>query len=565
MSKLILILIVEIILLLLILIIINVKTRTSDFIIKTDDVPSGNKSISETYTWPCNICITADGKSKPYFSYNLSDNRCIKNNTSSYIESNIDSIQNYNIDPSTTQYESCYNDYNSMYSTLLGQFIRIYRIDGIPIKIKQIDIKDKYGNSLISNNSYIHVNPFGGYYGNTLITGNDLFTTGSPNAYVQIDLGNKYDISTITITHSSTQDSASLYDGYLVVFNTLDLEIASIVFIYKFNTYEVKRTIYIQHYLNNGIDSNLKVPISLIETFNFDTATGACTNCKRYDGKLLKNYKYLLSDYRCYKPNDYIDQSLLINSISGNIDPSINFKSCSNAINTFILQLPITDNLILWLDASDNSTIFEDYAETKLSINLGTVNVWKDKGPLKNHLKSLSGVKPILKTNDINNNNVVYLNNSFLSYTTPKLLVGYTSVSYMAVIKTISNINNSDIFGGVLDAYHTHAMWEGNKGMYLTFGYSSRQHLGTSSAVVGIPFIWEAVADANAKLTTVYFNGIQKDQRAYGSAFLYMSFGIGAEIFGYTGIIAEVIAYNKALSTTERSILRNHLKNKWKI
>lgn len=233
-----------------------------------------------------------------------------------------------------------------------------------------------------------------------------------------------------------------------------------------------------------------------------------------------------------------------------------------------LVDLPITSGLILQLDAADTCTLFTDSSCTK-NVKNGNDNVfcWKDKSGNNNNAKASPSIanKPIFLSNDINQRAVINLPNSGMDYDNPAFLSSSSSASFVVVIKRTSGTNNGNFLDTLFSAW---PHWYTGGGLYQAFGYSSRQYLGVNPSSLNVPIIHSTVADSTSGLTTVYFNGSQFDQRAFGGAFLNGSYSIGAaQRAGYyfEGSLAEILVYNKALTLSERKQIECYMGSKWGI
>jgi len=120
------------------------------------------KPISEVYSYPVCItggCITSSSKLKPQFDYNISNNRCIHNNSQDYniSKSDLDNWISYTVGPNVN-FTSCQPNTNTVYPYVNGRYIRLLRLDNTPMKLKHISVYNINGEN-ISLNKTIFVNP----------------------------------------------------------------------------------------------------------------------------------------------------------------------------------------------------------------------------------------------------------------------------------------------------------------------------------------------------------------------------------------------------------------------
>jgi hypothetical protein len=320
------------------------------FVIKANDLnPGTNISLGESVIYPtCKTigCISNASKLKPRFMYNVSNDRCLYNNTNSYIDStSLDGIITYSIDPSTTNLTSCSSNQNTMYSSITGRFIRITNNNQNPIKISHISVHNKDSTS-VSSQKFIFVDPI--YKDptsgaimypsivldslmdiNGVITDSAATTFQSSNGpgYLQIDLGNSSPIGYIQIAHNNTTDAATLVDASLTIYNLDSTDIlkenAIPVFSTKISGNITNRIIYVT---NNYMGSNN--PVQLYKTFNYPS----CIGCYDEGNNLYNNYNYTSVDGRCFKVVGNTVKTTDLNSAI-NKDPTLTlnnyFASCS--------------------------------------------------------------------------------------------------------------------------------------------------------------------------------------------------------------------------------------------
>lgn len=351
------------IIILLLFILIN-KQKDSFSVIVNDQTPGGNINVGERYQYPACTgygCLSSmSGMLKPYFMYDISDDRCANNPLTSYVSpSGLNTIINYQADPNTTVHTSCTGTFNTLYSTINGRYIRITRISGSSgFKINTIAIHTRqytslplasfvYTNTAVTDStgkiqypSILTPGQSGNVPGTSIYKTADLTTN-----YIILDLGANYDIGFIDIidfgyTTQYSVDGATL--EILNDFNTTDLnsEVARVVY-YKIidestaiKATDLSKAIYYSgfpiitgpyiggtygtNFINRRIMMN-RVPIpatvtglpgytgvvkSIIDTYPNFPCTGCLTDyaCTGASGCLIKNYKYnIAGDGRCFK------------------------------------------------------------------------------------------------------------------------------------------------------------------------------------------------------------------------------------------------------------------------
>lgn len=269
-------------------------------------------NLEEIFTYPdCNGCLSVTNQIKPFFKYNISDSRCVKNTTPSFINKNIlDDIISYNSDYSALSgLTGCVLDYNSIYSSVLGRYVVIVS-DNI-IETSEISVYSKYKSKLNTASTYTYNN------GKKII----------------IDLMDVYDIGYIYIKHNTVEAASTLNNANVYVFgiDVIDVDTRNKLFSYKIpSTSLLEKTIYTQAFIRKNDSSTGYVTDSII------WGISGCTGCVHND-RLFMNFKYNVEDGRCFRPKDYtITKSNLIDVIDyKNLNTMNNyFTSCSNETDT---------------------------------------------------------------------------------------------------------------------------------------------------------------------------------------------------------------------------------------
>ena len=337
-----------IIILIIVILYKNFDTNKSHFIIKTDTIIGQNKNIEETYNYPsCIGCITYDNKLKPNFKYNISDNRCVKNNSNDYInESYLQDILNYNNDKPINTLTSCDDNYNSLYSDVPGKYIILMRNDEIKMRFKHISVHQRNKNlNPLSLNSIIFASNIEKNENNEYIypesvlnsTGNITFQNG----YTYKD--NKYDnrivitlpedslIGYVNIIHENDSDAKTLEGAYLIIAKSLtnDNENGELTFYTQIKDSIVNRIIYTYNFINQ-LPSDLSSKISVINNWNLP-----CDNCLSVNNFLFKYHNYYKGNI-CYTP--------IKNDINIPLDGKYNslyFNICTSKDNLYLF---ITNN-----------------------------------------------------------------------------------------------------------------------------------------------------------------------------------------------------------------------------
>jgi len=263
-------------LVIILLLILFFYKKTETFVVNTDSINSNTlKPTGEVYTYPCIGCLTNNNKLKPGFSYNITDDRCIKNSSAGYIDSNdeILNLQNYNSLPNVN-FNSCSTNYNSLYSGINGQYILLYRNDYIKMKFSHISVHERdTTKDPLSLNATIYSTFLEKVNGNyiypeiVLNSSTDLitFTSGAKQNNVPsvtvITLPSSVNIGYIDIRHSNSSDATTLNGAILSILNNTgtqtDPSNAVVVFQTTITTNEVNRIIYTYNHLNTPLPVSL--------------------------------------------------------------------------------------------------------------------------------------------------------------------------------------------------------------------------------------------------------------------------------------------------------------------
>jgi hypothetical protein len=232
-------------------------------------------------------------------------------------------------------------------------------------------------------------------------------------------------------------------------------------------------------------------------------------------------------------------------------------------------------NCLLWLDGNDTST---------LSLSSNIVSSWSSKGTssltaLSQQLSNLpaSNFSPLYTAGAVNGLGAIYFDgsNDYMyvgSLSALANIPGYTSFIVLSPIY----LNATQVFCGLQASF--------SSGTYdfftyylsldtLRTGFDGGGNGATSytSRNDGQKIIISTVRSAGTANTFVNGYQIQTNGSVNANTDAGISIlGIGANTYlsgtqPYKGYICEIIIYNRALTTTERSQVQNYLSNKWRI
>lgn len=234
----------------------------------------------------------------------------------------------------------------------------------------------------------------------------------------------------------------------------------------------------------------------------------------------------------------------------------------SASLSSSDASLPVTDSLILWLDATDASTITKDVSER--------VSQWDDKSSEGNDVTqgttieqpaftaSAIGGKPALR----------FAGNDFLvsaAYNSGTISQPNTA---FVVINTVSASSNDKLFDGI-DGSNRHVIQVIGSGdpddMHLFAGIvistgGGATPLDTDLVISGI---------FNGASSELFVNGTSEASGNAGSQSM-AGIVVGSAfsqtgVDSYDGYIGELLMYDKLLSTSERQAVESYLTTKWNI
>ena len=247
-------------------------------------------------------------------------------------------------------------------------------------------------------------------------------------------------------------------------------------------------------------------------------------------------------------------------------DPKgVDFENPTKSIEDF---LP-TDatNLLLWLDADDNTTMFANSSSNNPQLALSTVGRWKDKSGFDNNVSQTSpGERPTLVKNSINGLPAVSFDgiDDSLKATSRLGLSANPDLLVLMVSSVDSNKTTYDSFfrlGNGLSGNFI-SLTAGTNGWAWRFGDGSVV-FGTVSTSPGLQ-VWERSSGTDYESSKMYLNGLEiSGTSTNGSSSPYDNsefLDIGRSSF--VGKIGEFIVLNST-SSIDRQKLEGYLAHKW--
>ena len=222
--------------------------------------------------------------------------------------------------------------------------------------------------------------------------------------------------------------------------------------------------------------------------------------------------------------------------------------------------------LQLWLDGSDTSTITQ---------SAGAVSQWNDKSGNGFHFTQATGAnQPLTAADTINGRNVIKFDGAgdYLANTDAGLMtIGQTANTLIIVFKfNVVPTGGQRIVAGSQDGLST--KWgflrhpTSLKMQGVNYDYSGSSSTGSVAGDNVNPAKMQLTYDGISSITVKY-NGVT-DTGAGKNTLTHTSIKLGispsaVSTESLNGSIAEIIAYNKALSAGEQSSIDNYLSSKW--
>lgn len=217
----------------------------------------------------------------------------------------------------------------------------------------------------------------------------------------------------------------------------------------------------------------------------------------------------------------------------------------------YTFATPINSGLLLWLDASDSSTVINDGS--------GYVMRWEDKSGNNYHAtQSTSASRPTLNSNALNGKAAIRFDGSndgmFISdslYLTRSYTVFIVNQYYGSVQGRTLQSRDINWLAG---------LWAGNHGHYAS-GWVSNSSYNTAGT--NTPWISEAIGYTSS--SAYYANGqnYTVDSNPTGNPGKLALVGSGAYNEQSQADVAEILIYNRVLTTQERNAVGSYLATKY--
>ncbi len=256
------------------------------------------------------------------------------------------------------------------------------------------------------------------------------------------------------------------------------------------------------------------------------------------------------------------------------VDAAGNTTACSSSSATYVAFPIDSENLLMWLDAAEASTLFQAHSCTgALSAVFGDpVGCWADRSGAGNHVTRSSN-KPTYGTrglyfngtnNLLTNANLNFDANSVISYFVVTRVQAQSDNSGSCCRPLVNWVTTSANFYPWVGLIRNNLAPANN----LIFGWNSSA-ISPQPTSSGEEHLVAAYHDGGAKQWNTFWNGTQTvtNQVIPASYTTTINLTIGGDTSSaaraYHGEIMEVIFYNTILSTSRRTHMEGYLACKW--
>jgi hypothetical protein len=219
-------------------------------------------------------------------------------------------------------------------------------------------------------------------------------------------------------------------------------------------------------------------------------------------------------------------------------------------------DLPVKRGCLMWLDGADDSVF---------TYSSGTsVSEWRDKSGNNNHVSNSNGTYQPSRNVTINSKSAVNFSDDSLQATN---VFSSTATSYTKIAVVYQTSNTT---GNVISSNTGHAFYFGGSTQIRlyhngTFVTSSVSLANNTAGIISGTVQYNSSSSASGE---VFVNGTSggtgtTSTASIGSTAVQIGSFNGANYF--TGYIAEVLVYDRVLSSDELTKVHNYLQNKWNI
>jgi hypothetical protein len=227
-------------------------------------------------------------------------------------------------------------------------------------------------------------------------------------------------------------------------------------------------------------------------------------------------------------------------------------------------------NCLLWLDASDTGTI---------SVSGSDVTQWDDKSGNAHHLAQTVGAeRPVSGTRTMNSLNVVDFGTSeFLTRSDALGLTGNPDCTMVFVLNIDANVTGADTFmllGKDVPVTTDREIIQATGGGAYAWRFNNGNETYSVPATgVDNILMFERASGTDIAASKLFRGGVEDSPTSSSSGTLFPNildeitllgkYDLTPTGSGLDGVMAEVIVYNKVLTTAEKNQLGNYLSDKW--
>jgi hypothetical protein len=235
----------------------------------------------------------------------------------------------------------------------------------------------------------------------------------------------------------------------------------------------------------------------------------------------------------------------------------------SVTLNPFVQPLQLSD-CILWLDAADRNTVFEDISERIYAVPGSLLAVWKDKSPRNCSAVSSSTEKPTLQENSI-----LFSGAQSLQLDSTLLPLGLCPFTLFVVgTSTDSGVNTlfsygkkPTTFNQVIQVFSDSGKLNAN--LYLSSSIADGTNQLNQRTLTSLIYSSYLNGWMNGSLFSSKTNVRQILNTVPGFATIGSGYADSNPAYFLNGSIHEIIMYSRELSTDERQQIEGYLAWKW--
>jgi hypothetical protein len=247
-------------------------------------------------------------------------------------------------------------------------------------------------------------------------------------------------------------------------------------------------------------------------------------------------------------------------------------------ISNTICNVPVTSGLNLWLDAYDPSCVITD--------SNSNVLLWRDKSGLSNHFSNFTTNFPILTRNPQVNAPSISFNSNAITQALVNSNFNISSISSFSIVG-VSLLSNTTVNGRIFSIISTSQTldFQNDNGFNIFnnngtgFGYTRSTVILSNTVSSNINNMFSLIVnnstiinDVNPSTTGFGTNGIM---RSFSTTTTTSTLNVNLAYIGtsrnndatskFSGLMCELLYYNRVLSFPERQQVESYLMSKWNV